>query len=57
VEGKGIRSIAVWNVVGQVVSEQEYKKTDKVTVDVSNLPSGVYMVRVNDVWVGKVVKE
>jgi hypothetical protein len=57
VEGKGIRSVAVWNVVGQLVSEQEYKKVDKVTVDVSHLPPGVYMVRVNDVWVGKVVKE
>ncbi len=57
VEGKGIRSVAVWNVVGQVVSEQVYKKTDKVTVDISNLPPGVYVVRVNDVWVGKVVKE
>eukprot|EP01035_Chromulina_nebulosa_P018805 gene18805-24572_t len=57
VEGKGIRSVAVWNVVGQVMSEHVYKKTDKVTVDISNLPSGVYMVRVNDAWVGKVVKE
>ena len=57
VEGKGIRSVAVWNVVGQVMSEQVYKKTDKVAVDISNLPPGVYMVRVNDAWVGKVVKE
>ncbi len=57
VEGKGIRSVAVCNVVGQVMYEQEYKETDMVTVDISNLPLGVYVVRVNDVWVGKVVKE
>jgi len=57
VEGRALSKVAVCNVVGQVVSEQAYKKTDKVTVDISNLPPGVYVVRVNDVWVGKVVKE
>ncbi len=57
VEGKDIEKVAVCNVVGQVVYEQAYKKADKVTVNISHLPPGVYVVRVNDVWVGKVVKE
>ena len=57
IEGKAISNVTVCNMMGQVVYEQVHKKADKVTVDISNLPPGVYMVRVNDVWVGKVVKE
>jgi len=57
VEGKSIRSVAVCNVLGQLVYEMAYKKADKLTVDISSLSPGIYMVRVNDVWVGKVVKE
>jgi hypothetical protein len=57
VEGSGVTKVALCNVLGQVVYEMEYKKADKVMVDISHLPPGIYMVRVNDVWVGKVVKE
>ena len=57
VYGKDIEKVAVCNVVGQVVYQQDYKRADKVTVNISNLPSAIYVVRVNDAWVGKVVKE
>ncbi len=57
VEGSGVTKVALCNVLGQLVYEQAYKKANKVTVDITHHPPGVYMVRVNDVWVGKVVKE
>jgi sugar lactone lactonase YvrE len=57
VECSGVTKVALCNVLGQVVYEQTYKKADKVMVDISHHPPGIYMVRVNDVWVGKVVKE
>jgi hypothetical protein len=57
IEGKAISNVTVRNMMGQVVFEQAYKKSDKVMVDISHHPPGIYMVRVNNVWVGKVVKE
>lgn len=57
VAGKDIGKVAVCTIVGQVVYQNDYIRADKVTVNISNLPSGIYMVRVNDVWVSKVVKE
>jgi hypothetical protein len=57
VECSGVTKVALCNVLGQLVYEQAYKKADKVMVDISHHPPGMYMVRVNDVWVGKVVKE
>jgi hypothetical protein len=57
IEGKAISNVTVRNMMGQVVFEQAYKKSDKVMVNISHLPPGIYMVRVNDLWVGKVVKE
>jgi hypothetical protein len=57
VECSGVTKVALCNVLGQLVYEMAYKKADKLTVDISSLSPGIYMVRVNDVWVGKVVKE
>jgi hypothetical protein len=51
-----MRSVAISNMQGQELLRYTPDATS-YTVAIDMLPSGVYMVRVNDVWVGKVVKE
>jgi hypothetical protein len=57
VRGNKLKSIVIYNAVGQMVYEQEFNKAEMAAVNVSKLPLGVYVVHVNGVWVGKVVKE
>jgi hypothetical protein len=51
-----ITSISISNLIGQTVYSQECN-TLKASVDVSTLPAGVYLVRVNDTEVRKFVKQ
>lgn len=51
-----ITSVAITNLLGQVVSSNRYD-TEVVKEDVSGLPAGVYLVRINGTEVRKFVKE
>ncbi len=57
-----INNIAIINMLGQVVYSLSMHgegrgEVEKVEVDVSNYPGGVYFVKVNGVYVQKVLKE
>jgi hypothetical protein len=54
--GERMRSVAISNMQGHELLRYAPNATS-YTVAIDMLPPGVYMVRVNDVWVGKVVKE
>ena len=51
-----IKQITITNLLGQTVYNQMHS-TDKVQVNISSLPTGVYFVKVNDTEVRKFVKE
>ena len=51
-----ITSIAITNLIGQTVYSNYYHN-EKVQVNVSDLPAGMYLVRINGTEVGKFVKE
>ncbi len=51
-----ITSVIIFNPIGQeVVSNKYYNKS--VQIDVANLPSGIYLIRINGTEVRKFVKE
>ena len=54
--GERMHSVAISNMHGQELLRYAPNATS-YTVTIDMLPPGVYMVRVNDAWVGKVVKE
>jgi hypothetical protein len=56
VAGERMHSVAISNMQGQELLRYAPNATS-YTVAIDMLPPGMYMVRVNDVWVGKVVKE
>ena len=51
-----ISSVSIANLIGQSVYNQNCN-ADKVMVNISDLPPGVYFVKVNDSVVRKFVKE
>jgi hypothetical protein len=51
-----MHSVAISNMQGQELLRYAPNATS-YTVAIDMLPPGIYMVRVNDVWAGKVVKE
>ena len=51
-----ITSITITNLLGQTVYNQKHN-ADKVRVDVSALPTGMYLVKVNGIEVRRFVKE
>jgi hypothetical protein len=51
-----INLVIISNPVGQIVYKREYNE-EKAQVDVSNLPAGVYFVRINGTEIRKFVKE
>jgi sugar lactone lactonase YvrE len=56
--GTGISNIAITNMLGQSVCRHMITKGEKKTeVSISHLPLGMYLVRVNDKWVQRFMKE
>ena len=51
-----ITSVSITSLIGQTVFTNEYN-TGKVLVDVSRLPAGIYLLRINGTEVRKFVKE
>lgn len=51
-----IANVVINNLLGQVVYIQQHN-SDKVQIDVSNLPAGIYLIRVNGSEVRKFLKE
>ena len=51
-----ITSVTITNLIGQTVYNNAYHGNE-VQVDVSNLPSGIYLIRINGTEVKKFVKE
>ncbi len=52
-----INSTVIYNLLGQVVVQHAGSGKPQQQVDVSTLPPGVYIVRVNEVWTARLVKE
>lgn len=52
-----ISTINITNAISQVVYYNKFTKKEKVEIDVAHLPPGVYMVRVNGVYVRRFLKE
>lgn len=52
-----INTLSIINAVGEVVSEQQCAGKEKVEVNVAHLPKGIYMARVNGVYVRRFLKE
>ena len=55
--GFDIKSLVITNIVGQVVLQPAPASGQPSAVDVAQLPSGVYFVRVNGLWTKRFVKE
>ena len=51
-----IHTVTISNMMGQQVYTQSYD-VDKAEIDISALPQGMYVVRVNNTYVQKLVKE
>jgi sugar lactone lactonase YvrE len=56
IAGEQIESVAVLNLIGQTVFCNHYHN-QQVQIDVSGLPSGMYLVRINGIEVRKFVKQ
>ncbi len=52
-----ITSVRIVNLVGQTVYAGQYNMERKVQITIANLPSGIYLVKVNDSYVKRFVKE
>ncbi|MBL7692883.1 MAG: T9SS type A sorting domain-containing protein [Flavipsychrobacter sp.] len=55
--GVPIQSVVIYNLLGQVVVQRAGSGKQQQQVDVSTLPPGMYIVRVNVVWTARLVKE
>jgi len=55
--GLPIQSVAIYNLLGQLVLQLAGSRKQQQQVDVSTLPPGMYIVRVNEVWTARLVKE
>jgi hypothetical protein len=53
---KKITSLSITNLLGQTVYNNIYN-TDKVQIDVADLPKGLYFIKVNGSQVQKFLKE
>ena len=54
--GENIKTLTITNLLGQPIYSHGYN-TDKAEVDVSTLPTGIYLIRINGTEVRKFVKE
>lgn len=60
INGVGIRSIAVNNTLGQVIVPETKQDAETLTIDLTNQPNGIYIVRIvtnNGAIIKKIVKE
>jgi trimeric autotransporter adhesin len=53
---ENINSVDIYNLLGQVVIKQRGSGTQHQQVEVSTLPAGIYVVMVNGLYAGKMVK-
>jgi hypothetical protein len=52
-----IKAVTITNVLGQSVFRQVYNNKEKIELNIAHLSSGMYLVRVNDKWVQRFMKE
>jgi hypothetical protein len=52
-----LNNITLFNTLGQQVYTCQYTNSNKATVDVSSLPTGIYLLRVNKTYVQKFLKQ
>lgn len=52
-----LNNIALFNTLGQQLYTRQYTSSSKAIVDVSSLPTGVYLLKVNDTYIKKVIKQ
>jgi len=55
--GSVINCITIINLLGQTVFKELYNNGNKEQINIANLSSGVYFIKVNDSYVQKMVKE
>ena len=58
--GEDIQSVLISNISGQALISKEYEGIDNFTINVSFLPSGVYIVEIktnNNIHIFKVIKQ
>jgi hypothetical protein len=53
---RNIEKVVIYDVLGQIVYQRD-AHTAKLQIDVSGFPSGIYVVRVNDIEVRRFVRE
>jgi hypothetical protein len=53
---EAVNMVAITNLLGQALLTEEFGKNN-VQVNIAHLPPGMYLIRVNDVWVRRFVKE
>ncbi|MCB9324718.1 MAG: T9SS type A sorting domain-containing protein [Lewinellaceae bacterium] len=53
----GIKHVQVYDLAGRVVFEKEFPPQSSVSLTADNWQPGIYVVVVNDRWVGKVVRQ
>lgn len=56
-EGKGIQSVRIINLLGEVILQEQYDHVMSVSIDSKNWSPGLYVVVVNGRWVEQVVVE
>lgn len=54
---KNINNITVTNLLGACVLKNNYKAKDRISINIAELPSGMYFVRVNEQHVQHFIKE
>ncbi len=47
IQGKGIKSIIIYNALGEKVFENSYDSLNEISIDSLNLSSGIYLVNIN----------
>lgn len=52
-----IRKVVVTNLLGQAVEASNNLQGEKAVVQVGHLPTGIYLLKVNDTWVHRFYKE
>ena len=51
-----VNTLSIFNLLGEQLLSKNYN-TNKVTLDVRDLPNGIYVIKVNDMVVKKFIKQ